>query len=200
LKVLQLGAVTATGSPSGGVSSNLGSYQHKYFYDVAHGGIVTPDACFGAGDVECLVRCCPGLERLWLPGLVQAGVDVSGLLQLTALTGLFVGGAVWDDAVVEGVLVGMTGLRQLELCDAPGLTDEGLLALAALTNLTQLCMLHCGLSDGMPRYVDGRECAAGEDGYFTARQEVGGQGAQHMCLLATQHAAWMFSCKHAAAA
>jgi hypothetical protein len=197
LKVLQLGAVTVTDVPDG---SSRSSFEYKYFYDVAHAGIVTPDACFGAGDVERLVRCCPGLERLWMPGLVQAGVDVSGLLQLTALTGLFVGGAVWDDAVVESVLAGMTGLRQLELCDAPGLTDEGLLALAALTNLTQLRVLHCGLSDAMPRYADGRMCSAGEDGYFTAAQEVCGQGFQHMCLLATQHAAWRCSCKHAGAA
>jgi hypothetical protein len=106
-------------------------------------------ACFGPGDVERLVCCCPALERLWLPGLVQPGVDVSALLQLTALTGLLVGGDVWNDNVSVSVLAGMTGLRQLELCDAPGLSDQGLLALAALTNLTELRALHCGLTTSL---------------------------------------------------
>jgi hypothetical protein len=62
-----------------------------YFARELHSGIATPVACFGHGDVARLVQCCPALERLWIPGLVQPGVDVSALLALTALTALFVG-------------------------------------------------------------------------------------------------------------
>jgi hypothetical protein len=78
-----------------------------------------------------------------MPGLVQAGVDVSALLRLT---GLFVGGEVWDDGLAVSVLAGMSGLQQLQLCDAPDFTDQGLLALAALTGLTKLRLMNCGLS------------------------------------------------------
>jgi mannose/fructose/N-acetylgalactosamine-specific phosphotransferase system component IIC len=110
-----------------------------------------------------------------MPGLVQAGVDVGGLLQLTALTGLFVGGAVWDDAVVESVLAGMTGLRQLEMCDAPDFTDQGLLALAALTNLTQLRVLHCGLSTALCGLNSVATHEAEEQGYLALSAQVGDQ-------------------------
>jgi hypothetical protein len=122
-------------------------------------------ACFVPGDVECLVCSCPSLELLWLPGLVQDGVDVSALLRLTALTGLFVGGDVWDDAVALGVLAGMSGLRELQLCDAPGFTDQALLALSALTGLTRLGTLHCGLSAALLTH-----------GYFGLSTQVGDLG------------------------
>jgi hypothetical protein len=134
-----------------------GLHQPLFFGQEDHGGVAVPEECFGPGDVERLVRCCPGLERLWLPGLVQAGVDVSAVLRLTALTGLFVGGAVWDDAVPVSVLAGMSGLQQLELCDAPEFTDQGLLGLVDLTRLTKLGVLCCGLSDAMPTYLDEHE-------------------------------------------
>jgi hypothetical protein len=90
-----------------------------------------------------------------MPGLVRAGVDVSALLRLTALTGLFVGGEVWADAIVSGVVAGMSGLQELQLCDAPDFTDEGLLALSALTGLTTLGVLSCQLSTDLPTFLDG---------------------------------------------
>jgi hypothetical protein len=132
---------------------------YAYFSGATHADLDTLAACFGPGDVERLVCCCPVLEHLWMPGLVQAGVDVSALLQLTALTGLFIGGAVWNNEVAVSVLAGMTRLQELQLCDAPGFTDEGLLALSALTCLTKLAVLSCKLSSTLPTFLNGIQTA-----------------------------------------
>lgn len=49
-------------------------------------------------------------------------------------------------------------MRELALCLAPQLTDQGLLGLAALTGLTKLRVLACpGLSAAIPRNF-GRGC------------------------------------------
>jgi hypothetical protein len=151
------------------------------FSGAAHGGVNTPVACFGPGDVERVVCFCPGLQRLWLPGLVQAGVDVSALLRLTALTGLFVGGEVWNDAVCVSVLAGICGLQ---LCDAPDFTDQGLLALSALTGLTKLGVLSCGLSAALPTFLDGCETTDEdeEEGCFLLWKQVGGWWT-HLCCV-----------------
>jgi hypothetical protein len=95
-------------------------------------------SCFGDGDVARLVGCCPGLERLWIAGLVQRGLDMSPLLQLTALTDLCIGGEVVTEDVASSVLSQLTRLRCLSVYSAQGLTDSGLLALTGLTQLTQL--------------------------------------------------------------
>jgi hypothetical protein len=129
-----------------------------------HSDIAVPVACFAAGDIERLVRCCPALERLWMPGLVHPGVDVSALLALTALTGLFVGGDVYDYAVAANVLAQLRSLKELCVCDAPEFTDQGLLACAALTRLTHLCVLCCGLSEVMPTYLGGDK-VTDDDGF-----------------------------------
>jgi hypothetical protein len=76
---------------------------------------------------------------LWMPGLVEPGVDVSALLRLTALTALYIGGEVIDDYVAVSVLADMSSLRVSAVCDASQLTYQGLLALTALTSLRQLC-------------------------------------------------------------
>jgi hypothetical protein len=99
---------------------------------------------------------------------------VSAVLALTSLTGLFVGGAVYEDAVAASVLAELHSLRQLEVCDAPQLTDQGLLACAALTGLTRLCVLCCGLSGAMPTYLEGNDPLYGE-GCFLLREQVGGR-------------------------
>jgi hypothetical protein len=70
LKVLELG-------PDAFNTLDEPTEHFMYFSGAAHGGLDAAVACFGPGDVERLVCCCPALERLWLPGLVQAGVDVS---------------------------------------------------------------------------------------------------------------------------
>jgi hypothetical protein len=139
-----------------------------YYACEDHGGIKVPEACFGPGDVDRLVRCCPAFEELWMPGLVEPGVDVSALLRLTAVTGLYIGGEVYDDDVAVSVLAEMGSLRELAVCDAPQLTDQGLLALTALTNLRQLCVLCCGLSNAMPTYLNGRRTTEDDEleGYF----------------------------------
>jgi hypothetical protein len=102
--------------------------------------------CFGPGDVARLVECCPALETLWVPGLVQPGVDMSPLTALTALTELLVGGEAVDDGVASSVLAKMTGLERLRIYHAPQLADEGLLALSSLRCLQQLAAWKCGFS------------------------------------------------------
>jgi hypothetical protein len=131
----------------------VGGEQRAKHIDVQYSGTIYPGCgvqpIFGPGDIDGLVHCCPSLEQLWVPHMVQLGVDVSAVQALTALTGLFIGGVVWDDDAAVGVLAGMSWLRQLELYGSPQLTDNGLLALAALTGLTKLCMVNCGLGGGI---------------------------------------------------
>ncbi|WIA40297.1 hypothetical protein OEZ86_013668 [Tetradesmus obliquus] len=90
------------------------------------------------------------------------------LLFLIALTALYVGGEVWDDAVAVSVLAELKSLQEMGVCDAPQLTDQGLLAFAALTGLTKLCLLSCGLGEAMPRYLNGKPATEEdeEEGYF----------------------------------
>jgi hypothetical protein len=107
--------------------------------DVAVAGYVDGmTQCLGCGDIGRLVQCCPALEMLWIPGMVQPGVDMSPLLRLTALTELFVGGEVVTDGVASRVLAQMTRLKELMLFCVPELTEQGKAALAALesTNIT----------------------------------------------------------------
>jgi HPt (histidine-containing phosphotransfer) domain-containing protein len=107
--------------------------------DVAVAGYVDGmTQCLGRGDIGRLARCCPALEMLWIPGMVQRGVDMSPLLRLTALTELFVGGEAINDAVASGVLAQMTDLKELMLFCVPELTERGEAALATLkrTSLT----------------------------------------------------------------
>jgi hypothetical protein len=77
---------------------------------------------------------------------------------LTALTGLFVGGdAVTDDAISAAVAP-LTRLQRLHIHYAPFMTDQGLLALSALRQLTTLGVFECGISEelwdeGYPKCV-----------------------------------------------
>jgi hypothetical protein len=60
---------------------------------------------------------CPALEVLVLPGCLEFDVPLTPLLQLTALTDLFIGGEEIDDTLVEQQLAMLTGLRSLQVCD-----------------------------------------------------------------------------------
>jgi hypothetical protein len=86
-------------------------------------------ACFGSSDIAGLVQCCPNLEDLCIAGLVQQGVNFSPLLQLTALTQLYLGGGAVDDGVAYS---------SLGVVRAYGLTEQGLHWLAFLQQLTRL--------------------------------------------------------------
>jgi hypothetical protein len=108
------------------------------------------DACLGPGDVARLVRCCPALELLSIPGLVQPGVDMSPLLGLWRLRELYVGGVAINDDVAGSVLAHMVGLRRLEVAGALRLTDAGVLALAGNKGLRELLLVACGLGTSMP--------------------------------------------------
>jgi hypothetical protein len=102
--------------------------------------------CLAEPDVARIVGCCPGLERLWMAGLVQRGVDMSLLLQLTALTDLCIGGEVVNNDVASSVLAQLTGLRSLGVYESRSFDDIGLLALTALQQLTRLAVGNCGIS------------------------------------------------------
>jgi hypothetical protein len=115
-----------------------------------------------------LANCCPGLERLCIAGLVEEGVDLSPLLQLTALTGLSVGGGVTADYydlhlgggvigvdAVNSIIARMTGLRQLDIIKpSVGMSDQGLLHLTALTRLTALRVVNYSAMTGISSNVD----------------------------------------------
>jgi hypothetical protein len=148
---------------------------------------MTECECFGAGyyidadaedddfnhgvysnDLDKTVRCCPGLERLSIPGLVLQGVSMMLLLQLTTLSDLCIGGRVVDDDVAHIVLAQLTKLQRLEVYCAPDFSDEGLLALTALRQLTQLLVGRCGTSmhvstdDAQPGCLDIEQKVRGE--------------------------------------
>jgi hypothetical protein len=105
--------------------------------------------CFGPGDVGRLVQCCPALEYLSIPGMTPDGVDISPLTALTALTGLCVAGEAVRDDAISAALAPLTRLQQLQIYQAPHMTDQGLHALAAFRQLTYLGACECGISKAL---------------------------------------------------
>jgi hypothetical protein len=79
--------------------------------------LLQPDSFnLGPGDLAKLTSCCPRLRDLRLiwcdlpePARGEAAGAAAPLLQLTALTALWVAGQYWNDVVVERVLAKMTG-------------------------------------------------------------------------------------------
>jgi hypothetical protein len=111
--------------------------------------IAATPSCFGLVDVDRLVQCCPALEYLSIPGMVEEGMDLSPLTALTALTGLIVGGDAVGDGAIIGAVVPLTRLRGLQIYHAPFMTDQGLLALSALRRLKELGAWDCGISEAV---------------------------------------------------
>jgi hypothetical protein len=101
---------------------------------------------FGPEGMSRLVAACPNLQSLWIPGVVQPGVDMSPLLQLTGLTKLGLAGEAVNDNMSHNVLRRLAGLQHLDLSYAEGLTDVGLLALTSRRQLTQLQTQCCGIA------------------------------------------------------
>lgn len=121
--------------------------------------------CLGEGSLSKLVSCCPGLQQLGIPGLVEPGVQMQPLLQLTALTWLSVGGEMVTDDVACDVLAQLSGLRQLGVFDASGFTDCGLLALTQLRQLAWLAVGGCGISaEVSARFAHGGEIQEDDEG------------------------------------
>jgi hypothetical protein len=127
---------------------------------------------FGPGDVGRLVACFPALQRLAFAGLVEPGVEMSPLLQLTALTELSVGGEVVDDDdVASSVLAQLTGLQRLDL-HCTGVSDKGLLQLIALTALTRLSASFCRFSSRVSSRVAARRSSSKEEGCLEVERKV----------------------------
>jgi hypothetical protein len=110
---------------------------------------IVAGACVGPGDVDRLAQCCPALEYLSVPGMVQVEEHLDPLTALTALTGLFVGGEAVSDDAISSALAPLTGLQRLQIYQAPDMTDQGLLALSALRQLTTLGASNCGISEAL---------------------------------------------------
>jgi hypothetical protein len=158
LKQLLLGAPGAIDDGLHDLEQVADAVGHKY-------------ACLCSGDVDGLVECCPGLEQLWIPCILDQGAELESLLRLTALTNLCVGGIEIDDSVAATVLSQMTVLQRLDVYAAEELTDSGLLTLRALTQLTYLMAWDCGVS----RAVTGMQHRSGKCLQLTeqVRQEQG---------------------------
>jgi hypothetical protein len=73
-------------------------------------------------------------------------VQLTPLLQLTALTELVLAGDQIDDQFVQEQLLMLTRLKALRISDSEYLTDTGLGQLTALTGLSRLAVWHCELS------------------------------------------------------
>ena len=106
--------------------------------------------CLCDADLEGLVCCCPGLTALELSHVLQQGVMLGPLAQLSGLRQLRLKHVHGDRAA--GVLAQLTGLQLLHDDDAH-LSRTGLLQLTVLRQLTQL-RTHCSLSAwDLPRAV-----------------------------------------------
>jgi len=114
------------------------------------GGFEIPAAInvFGSQELRDMARCCPNLAKLHIPRLMRLGPDLSiPLLWKNSLTSLALGGASLRDASVAAAVTKLTNLRELIIKDAPYVGDLGLLRLTALTNLCDLTLENCGLSE-----------------------------------------------------
>lgn len=95
-------------------------------------------------DVQQLVLCCPAVEQLnlYVKGSGSKQAELESLLQLSALTDLFVSDV--SDSSVANCLAQLTGLRQLSMTGyCTELTDAGLQQLTALEQLTCLGLGRC---------------------------------------------------------
>jgi hypothetical protein len=126
-----------------------GSWWHEYDADDIAARVEGTAAALSGSDLDLLVECCPALELLSIPGMMQPLSDVSPLTGLTALTALFVGGVDIDDDVARIALAPLTQLQRLRIYYAPELYDLGLLALSALRKLTELGVWSCGVSEAV---------------------------------------------------
>jgi hypothetical protein len=109
-------------------------------------------------DDICIARmaaCCPELQRLLMPHCLIAGVQLTPLLQLTALTELVLAGDQIDDQFVQEQLLMLTRPQALRISDSEYLTDTGLGQLTALTGLSRLAVWHCELSYEMSEDLAG---------------------------------------------
>jgi hypothetical protein len=94
-------------------------------------------------ELSSIIRCCSGLRKLVVTGIIHEITDVSPLLQLPrSCKHLVVSGAAFTDTAVATVLVQLTQLTCLELTSAP-LTCVGLDSLSALTKLKTLDLVQC---------------------------------------------------------
>ncbi|WIA32829.1 hypothetical protein OEZ86_006007 [Tetradesmus obliquus] len=99
--------------------------------------------------MQAMVGCCPALHTLLAPGCVTNDAQLAPLLQLTALSELFLAGDEIDDEFAEQQLTLLGGLRHLHVYYAAELTDEGVGQLTALTGLRSLSLYDCGINEGM---------------------------------------------------
>jgi len=90
-----------------------------------------------APDLDRLVSGCSNLQTLSL--CCGEGLQLTPLLQLTALTSLWLAGATADSTVTSlAQLSALQGLQELFLMDPCWIEDDALMSLTALTQLTRL--------------------------------------------------------------
>lgn len=110
---------------------------------------VAPPSAWSAADVSSLATCCPNLRTIGM--VMQHGLHVTALQQLTALTALSVFFASSDMPVTQESLQGLAALTQLSALDVTVGVDMGSTLAAEymlpLTNLTALTALDCNQPD-----------------------------------------------------
>jgi len=104
--------------------------------------LTTDDAMtWSPSDLDRLVSSCCHLQKLSL--CCSEGLQLTGLLQLTALNELWLRNTTEDNTVASLVqLSALQGLQELVVMDLCRFTDDAVRSLTALTQLT-----HLGLSD-----------------------------------------------------
>jgi hypothetical protein len=112
-----------------------------------HGDL--PDTLLDDVGVARMAACCPAIERLVLPGCLVERVQLAPLLQLTALTELFLAGDEITDEFAVEQLATLTRLEQLSVSLTEFLTDFGVKHLTALTRLSRLSLKAVHTSAGM---------------------------------------------------
>ncbi|WIA12676.1 hypothetical protein OEZ85_006317 [Tetradesmus obliquus] len=99
--------------------------------------------------MQAMAGCCPALHTLLAPGCVTEDAQLAPLLQLTALSALFLAGDEIDDDFAEQQLALLVGLKELRVNLASELTDVGVAHLTALTGLHSLILEDCSISEDM---------------------------------------------------
>jgi len=100
---------------------------------------------WAAADLDRLVSSCSSLQELSL--CCSPGLQVTALLQLTALTNLWLAGATEDSTASISQLSVLHGLKRLAITDPCSLADDD--AVWFLTALTQLTYLALSNSNGV---------------------------------------------------
>jgi hypothetical protein len=148
LCILQLGVdISPSTAPAGFDMLTAGAlYPNLRAVDLSYGGdqpFLGKRMPVSGRQLKQLCSCCPAIESLaFAISRKFPPAAFSSLLQLSALTSLWISDLHAATAAAVGVAAQLTGLKQLTMAGLSELTDPRLLQLTALTTLEELEFVH----------------------------------------------------------